>query len=70
MVRLICERQPSLLTQTTKFGYTPLMLLNEYHCYDRFRPKDPQPDRDALFKGLAKCMISHEARQRASEQQS
>ena len=67
MVRLICERQPSLLTQVTTLGYTPLMLLTFSRCQNRFRPKDPQPDRDALFKSLAKSMISHEARQRASE---
>ena len=67
MVKLICERQPSLLTQATKFGYTPLMLLTRSHCHDLFRPNDPQPDRDALFKSLAKCMVAHEARQRASE---
>ena len=67
MVKLICERQPSLLTQATKLGYTPLMLLSEYHCHDRFRPNHPQADRDALFKSLAKCMIFHEARQRRSE---
>ena len=67
LVELICARQPSLLTQVTKFGCTPLMLLTGSHCHDRFRPNDPQADRDALFKSLAKCMISHEARQRRSE---
>ena len=67
MVRLICVRQPSLLTQITTFGYTPLMLLTFSHCHDHFRPNDPQADRDALFKSLAQCIPPYEARQRASE---
>ena len=67
MVKLICERQPSLLTQVTTLGSTPLMHLTLQHCLDEFRPKDSPSDRNALFKSLAKCMISHEARQRRSE---
>ena len=66
MVELICERQPSLLTQVSDSGCTPLMHLTQQHCYDLFRPNDPQPDRDASFKSLAKCMVSHEARRYAS----
>lgn len=67
LVELICERQPSLLTQVTNSGYTPLMLLTHQHCLDDFRPKDSPSDRHALFKSLAKCMVAHEAHQRRSE---
>ena len=67
LAELICERQPELLTQISKSGHTPLMALTIKHCLNQYRPNDTPSDRDASFKSLARCLISHESRQHTSQ---
>ena len=67
LAKLICERQPELLTQMSKLGHTPLMALTMKHCLNQYRPNDTPSDRDASFKSLARCLITHESRQHTSE---
>ena len=65
-VELICERQPSLLTEINSYGDTPLMLL--LRNFDEFRNRMTPPDRLDLFASLSKCMLTYEVkfRQRAN----
>ena len=59
IVELICERQPSLLTEINDSGDTPLMILEGR--FNTFRNRMSPPDRLALFESLRKCMLKHEA---------
>lgn len=67
IAKLICDRQPELLTQVSVHGFTPLAIFIDRQS--AIRPNDPSAALATLIRDLGKLLARGEAKRKANAMQ-